>query len=145
MTKIAIFGLSANPPTGTFGHQGIVRNLVSRGDFNEIWIMPVYKHIFTSKNTLANFEHRLEMCRICFVKESSSFTNVKVVEYEKNACLHYLNSIENSSSFRVGTIDVLNYIRSQNDSDYHDAEFTLILGTDTFRDFAQGKWKASDK
>lgn len=145
MTKIAIFGLSANPPTGTYGHQGIVGSLVARKEFAEIWIMPVYKHIYSSKNVLADYEHRLEMCRICFEKESSDETKVKVVDYERRACLHYLNAVQDTSSFRVGTIDVLNFIRSQSDISVENTEFTLILGMDTFSDFAQGKWKAADQ
>lgn len=33
---VCIFGLSANPPTGKLGHQGIVKMLVDSGKFDEV-------------------------------------------------------------------------------------------------------------
>ena len=35
-STVCIFGLSANPPTGKFGHQGIVKMLVDSGKFDEV-------------------------------------------------------------------------------------------------------------
>jgi hypothetical protein len=34
--NICILGLSANPPTGLLGHQGIVKKLVELREFNEV-------------------------------------------------------------------------------------------------------------
>ena len=60
--KVCLFGLSANPPTGMGGHAGIVSYLSSmksdvssstdedgRGQslFDEIRVLPVYKHMFS--------------------------------------------------------------------------------------------------
>ena len=66
--QICLFGTSANPPTGTGGHLGIVNALLSVQDpnkFDEIWVMPVYVHMFSEKRGkhMAAFAHRVEMCR----------------------------------------------------------------------------------
>jgi hypothetical protein len=45
---ICLFGLSADPPTGTGGHVGIVQALVDHTHprFDEIHVLPVYRHTF---------------------------------------------------------------------------------------------------
>jgi nicotinic acid mononucleotide adenylyltransferase len=44
--KICLFGLSADPPTGYGGHVGIVQALKQMGEWDEIWVLPVYRHTF---------------------------------------------------------------------------------------------------
>lgn len=52
--RVCLFGTSANPPTGLGGHAGIVKFLASmiRDDqsnellFDEVRVLPVYKHMF---------------------------------------------------------------------------------------------------
>lgn len=53
--RICLFGTSANPPTGSGGHAGIVQYLASMTSeenhasslvFHEIRVLPVYKHMF---------------------------------------------------------------------------------------------------
>jgi hypothetical protein len=39
--RVALFGLSADPPTGPRGHQGLVRRLAGEGLFDEIWWAPL--------------------------------------------------------------------------------------------------------
>lgn len=66
-SKICLFGTSANPPTGDGGHTGIVRALSMLGVYDEIRVVPVYKHNFSSKrNSLESFHHRLSMCELSF-------------------------------------------------------------------------------
>ncbi len=66
--KVCLFGTSANPPTGIVGHTGIVSSLASLKKkvkdndddhltndddnnntlkFDEVHVLPVYRHIFT--------------------------------------------------------------------------------------------------
>lgn len=45
-TKICLFGLSADPPTGYGGHVGIVQALKQMEEWDEIWVLPVYRHTF---------------------------------------------------------------------------------------------------
>ena len=82
--EILIFGLSANPPTGYGGHAGLVKLLADKRRFDEIWILPVYKHIYETKNKkLIDFEHRMELCRLNFEDLSSEKTKVIVKDFEK--------------------------------------------------------------
>jgi nicotinic acid mononucleotide adenylyltransferase len=65
--QICLFGTSANPPTGSGGHVGIVQALSALNRFDEIRVLPVYQHTFSSKrNQLVKFEHRVNMCKIAF-------------------------------------------------------------------------------
>ncbi len=134
--KIGLFGLSANPPTGLHGHQGIVKRLVESGEFEEVWILPVYRHIMKDLTGSAPFEDRYEMCRLCFEPESTNSTRVKVLKLEEELFHQFPPDV------RVGTIDILKHIHDH----YKDVEeITLVLGQDTFRDLALGKWKDFDE
>lgn len=44
--SICLFGLSADPPTGYGGHVGIVQTLQQQNQWDEIWVIPVYRHTF---------------------------------------------------------------------------------------------------
>jgi nicotinic acid mononucleotide adenylyltransferase len=140
MKSIALFGLSANPPTGLGGHQGIVRSLVLLDKFDEVWIVPVYQHMFASKrNQLLPFEQRLEMCTLSFSGESKEHCKVIISRLEQEATEYY--SKKRGLEFRVGTIDLIDYIYHNRD----DIKLTVTLGLDTFVDLARGKWKQADR
>jgi nicotinic acid mononucleotide adenylyltransferase len=140
--KIAIFGLSANPPSGKSGHLGIVEYLASTQLFDEIWILPVYSHALVAKRSLEPYHHRIEMCRLNFEQLSTSELPIKVSELEME--LHSLRSphiIHEQELVTIGTVDMIHHIQSYNPSlDLH-----LVLGTDTFNDLANGKWKESER
>ena len=137
--KIALFGLSANPPTGHSGHLGIVRFLAQTGLFDEVWALPVYQHMFAAKRSMEPFEHRVAMSKICFDDESTPNCQVRVMMIEKYAAEYYL--AKEGPDFRVGTVDVLDYIHDQCPGlDLH-----LVLGTDTYKDLTARKWKQSDR
>lgn len=136
MKRVALLGLSANPPSGLGGHQGIVRGLVGSDQFDEVWIMPVHRHMFSAKDTqLLPFEQRMEMCRLCFQGESNGHCMVKVVPLEQEAAEFF------GADYRVGTIDIIDFIKQR----HPDHQITLVLGLDTFSDLACGKWKQSDR
>lgn len=95
--KVCLFGLSANPPTGHGGHGSIVSQLASlRCDdssttedaaatlFDEVRVLPVYKHMFSVKRDQAAFHHRLEMCRLTF----KDIPNVEVSDQERTLFEH---------------------------------------------------------
>lgn len=44
--RVCLFGTSADPPTGHGGHLGIVKHLVSMKQFDEVRVLPVYRHMF---------------------------------------------------------------------------------------------------
>lgn len=150
LSRIAVFGTSANPPTGDSGHCGIVRYMVQSGKFDEIWILPVYIHMFASKRTLESYDHRVTMCKLCMEPLSSPTCKVRVLTLEKHVyevCRQMqLQSQQTSSqqkSFaepRIGTIDIVRFIKST----YENIELHLILGTDTCHDLLRGKWRESE-
>lgn len=96
VSKIAIYGLSADPPTGTLGHRGVASYIVSLGEFSELLILPVYQHPFrfsSKRRKLAPYEDRVRMCELNFVPLSTDSTPVKVsllekVLYDKQESLH---------------------------------------------------------
>jgi nicotinate (nicotinamide) nucleotide adenylyltransferase len=134
--SIAIFGLSANPPTGRSGHQGIVKHLVKTERFDEIWILPVYHHILKTGVKMASFEDRVQMCKIAFEVDSTPRTTVKVLEMEKEV-YSKVNHDPNNNHIRVGTIDILRHIHEE----HPQYNLVLVLGGDTFFDLSTGKWK----
>lgn len=77
--QVLLYGTSANPLTGLQGHMGAVaycRQLV-----DEVWILPVYQHIYSTKRQLAPFHHRVNMCKLA----------IKVLSAEEGA--HYIRYI----------------------------------------------------
>lgn len=130
VNRVCIFGLSANPPTGTLGHQGIVKELLNIGTYAEIWVLPVFIHPYKipSKLKLAPFEHRLEMCRIAFEKLGR---NVHVKSTEKEVFFEHSHKTE-----VVGTAELLDFLTAK----FPALAFSLALGSDTYRDLVQGKW-----
>ncbi|CAM9199804.1 unnamed protein product, partial [Phaeothamnion confervicola] len=87
--KVLLFGLSGNPPTGRGGHSGIVEYFVSQGGYDEIWMLPVYRHMFTNKREdmaksgAPTFEQRMDMCKLAFERLSSPHVKVHVLPFEK--------------------------------------------------------------
>lgn len=117
-----------NPPTGIHGHMGIVQFLVNLEEFDEIWILPVYIHQFSSKK-LIDFYHRIKMCQLCMEKLGNRNTKVYVSSIEKE-----VNEVCGGNH---GTIDTITYILNCN----NDIKIDLIIGEDAYQDICNGKWK----
>jgi|Laugresbdmm110sn_1035088.scaffolds.fasta_scaffold121359_1 nicotinic acid mononucleotide adenylyltransferase len=98
MRHVALFGLSANPPTNTSGHAGIVRHIATLVDearwlcvaceravltVAQLWVLPVFQHSFSSKRDLAPFDDRLAMCQLGL---ASAAPNVRVLDVERTVC-----------------------------------------------------------
>ena len=47
LRRVCLFGLSADPPTGTAGHMGIARMLSALNNFDEVRVLPVYRHTYS--------------------------------------------------------------------------------------------------
>ena len=115
--KIAIFGLSCNPPT--IGHIQIAKSILETNLFDEIWLMPSYKNVFNKE--LETSEHRLNMCKLAIDDD----VKMKVFDYE---IIHKLNG---------ETFKFINQLR--NDLNYNTNDFSLIIGLDNANIFH--KWK----
>ncbi|KAM3575769.1 hypothetical protein VYU27_002388, partial [Nannochloropsis oceanica] len=153
--SVLLFGLSANPPTGQAGHAGIVKFLKAQNQWDEIWVLPVYKHMHVKNRLLVDFEDRFQMCRLNFLPPPSSSssitaspsapaksrTRVRVTRLEKEVADHYIEEAaargKGPEAVKVGTIDVVMYAKER----LPNTEFSLVLGTDTFNDMKKGKWK----
>ena len=151
LKRVTIFGFSANPPTGDSGHGGIVKYLISTGEYDEVWLLPVYKHIFTSKSNLESFEHRFAMCQLFAERLSTPQVKVKVQDFERvvyNSCSASRTGLERRMSrdgvaeMRVGTIDIIHHIH-RNHQDV--SLISINLGQDTFHDLKAGLWKCSEE
>lgn len=140
---IALFGLSANPPTGSTGHVGIIRALAAGGSFDEVWVAPVYIHIYASKSNMAPYADRIAMCKLCFEPESTEQCSVVVLDIEREVFEWTAANTGGGggSGNTTGTIDVIMYIKQK----HTDVNIHLILGGDTFQDLAAGKWKDSER
>jgi len=152
--RVAVYGVSANPPHN--GHKAIVTylangsnssNINSSGNdnaFDSIWIVPVYKHMYASKQGLASYDDRLAMSRLCFEQCSTSRCVVRVLDIERectNAIQTHAINTGSSESVRVGTIDVLNYIKAH--TSHLDIDLHLVLSSETYNDLVTNKWKLS--
>jgi len=134
---VALFGTSANPPTGQGGHLTIVEWLSQNYQFkiseqqkeffSEIWVLPVYRHAYREKEQLIDFDHRMNMAKLNF----EHFKNVQVRDDEKEV---YLSS---DNPTKLGTIDTVCFLKQK----YPDVFFVLTLGEDTYLDLKNGKWK----
>ena len=144
--RIGVFGLSGNPPHA--GHEAIVRYLSTCSSFDAIWIIPVYKHMYSSKQSLARYEDRLEMCQRCFSKYDTIHCAVRVLDIEKECSDEMLQATQSNyhgqqqqQATQIGTIDVLNYIKANTAS--LNLDLHLILSSETYNDLVRGKWKRS--
>jgi nicotinic acid mononucleotide adenylyltransferase len=158
---VMLFGSSCNPPTGLGGHAGIVswgaKDLAvdvprdaqpqqAREDvaIDEVWVLPVYKHIFSSKSGLLPFEDRFQMAKLGFEQLPGLEGRVRVVDAERQVMTKAVADAEAAGlppeSVRVGTVDVVRQLRDQHPG----TQFVLALGADTYADLVAGKWKEGD-
>lgn len=138
--QVCLFGTSANPPTGEGGHTGIVNNLCQMEEaFDQVRVLPVYQHTFRSKrNSLASYEHRMEMCRLSF----QHMPRACVSNAEERSFLRKIQegmTVQEIQELRVGTADLLEMLLEEEP----DTDFTFCLGTDTFMDLTAWKWRRS--
>lgn len=140
--NIVLFGLSANPPTGEGGHAGIVRWAAQKAGFDafdgqpadQVWVLPVYRHAFSSKRGMPDFAHRLAMARIAFQSEMPQIApKVRVLDVERTV-------VRAAEGAPVGTVDVVRHVLAADPG----RRLALLLGADTHRDLLQGKWKESE-
>jgi len=138
--RVCLFGLSADPPTGSGGHLGIVAHLASMEMFDQVRILPVYQHMFASKRgKQAPFQSRIQMCQLLF----KDIPNVIVSEAERICFEKVSHGLDDKQkeSVRVGTADLLTMLINDEPS----IEFTFALGADTFIDLVNGKWRRSEE
>jgi nicotinate-nucleotide adenylyltransferase len=118
--KVALFGGSFNPPH--IAHQLICLYLIEYKDFDRIILIPCHSHPFNKD--LADFDHRLEMCKL-LVESLGNKATISTVE-------RFLAQQTNNKNYTIDTIkDFVNR--------FPDYEFTLVIGSDIVNDL--DKWK----
>lgn len=115
--NIALFIGSFNPPH--LGHRAVAKDLIQSNPFEEVWIVPNFKHPF--EKNLIPFEDRVRMCHLAF---DSLGKKIKVSEAEKEV-----------ASPKGWTIDLVNYLLKK----YSEDQFTLVLGSDLLQE--SNRWK----
>lgn len=170
--NIALFGLSANPVTDRGGHGEIVKALLAmeriktNGDdddddklYDEVWIVPVYRHAFESKNDamlktkMPNFQQRCEMCEKQFSipgEGKASVKRVKVRRIELEATEWKRKVTGDADATIVGTFELLDYLRNvyekeKDDFEKRNIEYTFVMGKDAYDDLISGKWIRGDE
>ena len=118
--KIALFGGSFNPPHA--GHVAVAKHLIDSGSFDEVWVLPTFRHPF-DKN-LTPFEDRLALCRLAF----GELPQVRVSEAEREA-----------QSPKGFTVDLLRHLKKK----FPKHRFFLVMGSDLKREADQ--WKDFDQ
>lgn len=86
----------------------------------------------------------MQMCRISLsdLKDNTNVEEIKstvvhILPFEKT--LHSIFSSEQKDFSRIGTIDILEYMQAM----FKGLEVTLVLGSDTYKDLVENKWKRS--
>ena len=170
--NIALFGLSANPVTDRGGHGEIVKALLAmeriktNGDdddddklYDEVWVVPVYRHAFESKNDamlktkMPNFQQRCEMCEKQFSipgEGKTSVKRVKVRRIELEATEWKRKVTGDADATIVGTFELLDYLRNvyekeKDDFEKRNIEYTFVMGKDAYDDLIGGKWIRGDE
>ena len=104
------------------------------GAFDEVWVLPVYRHMFDEKlRGMASFDDRVRMARLNFEGLDGTVA-VSEVERELNEAAA-TRSPPGVTPERVGTVDVVKFLRSE----HPDADFSLVLGGDTYEGLMGGK------
>ena len=166
-TRVVLYGLSANPPTGDGGHGSIVQHLAEL--FDEVWILPVYRHVYSTKQNLAPYEHRERMCELAFTDGADRASPlgpnetqgrsgntrgrrdlargvVRVLDVERRVVTAAQARARRRGlpleSVTVGSHDVLMAIKARRGNEK--AHFAWCLGGDAYRDLRSGKWREGD-
>ncbi|MBI4814760.1 MAG: hypothetical protein HY791_00800 [Deltaproteobacteria bacterium] len=159
---VVLYGTSANPPTGDGGHAGIVRwgakdlkidlpddqapeKAFENLPADEVWVLPVYRHAFSTKRDLIDFSHRFEMAKLGFENLPELAGKIQVKDTERVVVESAFGEAEKNGTpldqVKVGTIDIVKHLAAENPG----TRFVLALGGDTCRDLLGGKWKQGDE
>jgi nicotinate-nucleotide adenylyltransferase len=122
--RAAIFGGSFNPPH--IAHAMASLWVLETCAVDEVWVVPCFRHAFDKQ--LADFEDRLEMCRLALAPLGP---RVQISTVERD--------IDRGDGTPSRTLDTLIALGAQHAS----ARFRLVIGADILRE--RGKWHRWDE
>lgn len=114
-TRVAILGGAFDPITE--GHVALAKFiLATSGQFDEVWFMPCYQHMYGKK--MATAAQRLEMCRLA----TAGTPNLKPFDYELK------------HAFKGETYHLVKHLKEEKAlTDQY--EFSLVMGVDNANTF----------
>lgn len=121
----------------TLAHEAIVGNIVSKLDFNTMFVCPAVVHAYGSKNLL-HVEERVAVCRAALRKFDDIGPRVDVIDLEG---LLY----SDAPSSRPGSTYILLRDLKMHQGASESDEFYFVVGQDQAEDIANGKWYFSDR
>jgi nicotinate-nucleotide adenylyltransferase len=122
--NIGIIGGAFDPVTK--GHIELAKFALSKGGFDEIWLMPCYKHMYDK--SMVSAEHRLEMCHLA------------VQQYPKISVSNY----EIEHKMEMSTHDVITNLLKEVWSKYY--KFKIVIGLDNANNFEKWiNWESLEK
>jgi len=117
---VGIIGGAFDPITK--GHIELANFALLKGGFDEIWLMPCYKHMHDK--SMESAEHRLAMCNLAV----QSYPRVTVSSYE----------IDNKMEMPTYGV-VLNLLKEKSESEWaQHYKFSMVIGLDNANNFE--KW-----
>lgn len=116
--NIGLFGASFDPPHR--GHLAVIKHLLTKDRFDELWLTPTYKHPFGK--TLTNFSTRISMLK-CLLRRLNPLCPYKISQIEK--------TIPQRPTYTWHVIKAL----KKRHPKYN---FTLVVGTDVRKELK--KW-----
>lgn len=124
--RVALIGGSFNPPH--IAHFEICDHLLRKLKYDEVWLIPCFKHQFNKD--LAPFNDRCDMCMILaniFIQTDVGEVKVSKIEEEIARTVP-----------KPGTIDLIEKLKKN----YPSYDFTFVIGGDIPKDF--NKWKEAE-
>ncbi|MDD5361710.1 MAG: nicotinate-nucleotide adenylyltransferase [Ignavibacteria bacterium] len=126
MYRYGILGGSYNPPH--IGHSILAENVREQLSLDKVIFIPSGRHPLKDENEIISAEHRLNMSKIAFGKESHFEVLDHEIEKAKTGAVNY-------------TVDTLMELYEVYKNDF--VKMYLIIGIDNLIDFP--KWKNPDK
>lgn len=109
---IAIFGSAFNPPT--LGHADAIEFLLEKQQFQEIWLVPSYKHAFAKD--MLDYDIRVAML-------DAFVSDLQIPAVKTHAIEHLIAQDDNP----VYTWDLLSYLQQQHSKSM---QFSFAIGPD---------------
>jgi len=133
MTNVFFLGGSFDPPH--LAHVFAACYLSQLDEVDLILIAPICKHSF-GKPITASFMHRFAMCNLAF----GWVPKTRVSEVEEDLANEFLEREESGEEVANYTVDTIAHLKKR----HPDWVVRFVVGADTARDLAAGKWERSE-
>ncbi len=127
----------------------LVNQVAGKEFVDEIWIIPVYQHVFPTKQNLLWFDKRKYMLDLVYQNMKCNNCIIRVLSIEK--VVHSVINTDIGHTYNqktIGNIDVIRLLYEYYGiptpiGNNNDTQFYLLMGLDTCMDLLNNKWKSS--